>query len=367
MDQDEYPHSEEKHCWTARSRWLSRSCLVVDQWTYSKINLKDVREKQRWSSIEHVHICLRWWVEWPLMTIFFLVSPVLYSLILLCPCTLIVCVCMRACRKRERERERDPRAANRRRRSEGQAKRARERNRVKGTGHYKDAENERKKCIAMKRTIIWRFTVGRSSGVAWWWWRRSLLFFLPLSLSFALHFSFSLSFAQHATSGLSSQTTLPFLLTTSPFFAVLLPSFCKKRPMKTTTATTRWRYDVTTTSFFLPILIWWQIHRVRFQSLKIHDWTWSIPFHDVSPRDFLPLPPPSLSLFLQIKERRSLWTFEDDQSRRENDFLLRLILLSCPCCPIWLAFWMCVAHVPSSLSPSITWMVDSNGEVIHID
>ncbi len=31
----------------------------------------------------------------------------------------------------------------------------------------------------MKRTIIWRFTVGRRSSVGWWWWWRSLLCFPP--------------------------------------------------------------------------------------------------------------------------------------------------------------------------------------------
>jgi hypothetical protein len=37
----------------------------------------------------------------------------------------------------------------------------------------------KKKCIIIKRTIIWRFTVGRRSSVGWWWWWRSLLCLPP--------------------------------------------------------------------------------------------------------------------------------------------------------------------------------------------
>ncbi len=85
------------------------------------------------------------WKKWPLMKTFFLLPPhVLYSLILLCPCTLIVCVCMHVCGKRERERQ----SASRERRTgedEVRGKQTRARKRVKGTGHHKDAENERKK------------------------------------------------------------------------------------------------------------------------------------------------------------------------------------------------------------------------------
>jgi hypothetical protein len=75
-------------------------------------------------------------------TFFLLHSHVLYSLILLCPCTLIVCVCMHVCGKRERQ------SASRERRTgedEVRGKQARARKRVKGTGQHKDGENERKK------------------------------------------------------------------------------------------------------------------------------------------------------------------------------------------------------------------------------
>jgi hypothetical protein len=161
------------------------------------------------------------WKKWPLMKTFFLLPPhVLYSLILLCPCTLIVCVCMHVCGKRERETEREPRAANGRRWSEGQAN-ASEKESKRDRTPQGCREREKKKCIIVKRTIIWRFTVGRRSGVGWWWWRRSLLFFL----SCITFLSLSLSFALHATSGLSGHTTLPILLTTTRFFfAVLLLS-----------------------------------------------------------------------------------------------------------------------------------------------
>jgi hypothetical protein len=82
-----------------------------------------------------------------------------------------------ACVRKERETEREPRAANGRRWSEGQAN-AREKESKKDRTPQGCREREKKKCIIVKRTIIWRFTVGRRSGVGWWWWRRSLLFFL---------------------------------------------------------------------------------------------------------------------------------------------------------------------------------------------
>lgn len=135
-------------------------------------------------------------MKWPLMTTFFLlVSCVLYSLILLCPCTMIVCVRMRVCGKRERERHR---AANGRRRSEGQAS-ASARKRVKGTGHHKDRKNEKKMHCNQTDDYL---TLYRWSSFGCWLVMvttfSSLLLF-PSFITFLSH-----SFALHATSGLSS-------------------------------------------------------------------------------------------------------------------------------------------------------------------
>ena len=117
----------------------------------------------------------------------------------LCPCALIMYMCMCMCAKRDRKRER--RRANReyRRRSEGQA-----------NAHTREREQEQKgqdstrikrtqKCNAVKRPIIWRFTVGRRWSVGWWWWRRSFFFFsssITFSRSHTLLF-FSLRCIQH--------------------------------------------------------------------------------------------------------------------------------------------------------------------------
>ena len=179
---------------------------------------------------------------------------------------------MRACGKREREGEGERHRARAESGEQAKAKwgasiafaRECERERVEGTGHYKDAENERKKCIAIKRTIIWRFTVGRSSRVGWWWWwRRSLLFFLS-RLAFLL--PFSLSFAQHATSGLSSQTALLFLLASTPgFFAVPLPFFVKRPTTRTAKTTTT---QCNNTLFSLIILIIIGIPRAEATSIS---------------------------------------------------------------------------------------------------
>jgi len=129
------------------------------------------------------------------------------------------CVRVYACVRKEREREREtkterePRAANGRRRSEGQAS-ARARKRVKGTGHHKDAKNERKKNALQSNgrlfdalpLVVVRVLVGDGDDV------------LFSSFFLALHFSLALFFALHATSGLSSHTMLPVLLTTNRFF-----------------------------------------------------------------------------------------------------------------------------------------------------
>ena len=149
-------------------------------------------------------------------------------------------------RERERKTEREPRAANGRRWSEGQASaraRKRERERVKGTGQHKDAENERKK-MHYSQTDDY-LTLYRWSSFGCWLVMvttfSSLLFFLS-RIAFRLSFSFAL----HATSGLSSHTTLPILLTTattrffSPFFFFL----CKKRDQRQ-----RHTYNVTTIYF----------------------------------------------------------------------------------------------------------------------
>ena len=167
-------------------------------------------------------------MKWPLVkALFFLLSHVLCSLLFLLCYVLAhwsyACVCMCTATERERETERKRRAANGRRRSEGQAKTS-ARKKWKGQDTTR-IERTRKKSITIKRTIIWRFTVGRRSDVGWWWWRRSLLFFLSF-IAFL-----SLSFALHATSGLSTHTVLLIALVADvPIFSLcFLFSLCYKK------------------------------------------------------------------------------------------------------------------------------------------
>ena len=146
-----------------------------------------------------------------------------------------------ACVRKERERQ----SASRERRTgedEVRGKQTRARERVKGTGHHKDAENERKK-MHYSQTDDY-LTLYRWSSFGCW-----LVMVTTFSslLPFLHYISLSLSFALHATSGLSSHTTLPILFTTTRFFFRCSSSssssfFSVKRP---TTAT----HNVTTTYF----------------------------------------------------------------------------------------------------------------------
>jgi len=126
------------------------------------------------------------------------------------------------CAERERERQsaiREQRTGE----DEVRGKQARARKRVKGTGHHKDGENERKK-MHYNQTDAY-LTLYRWSSF------RCLLVMVTTFSSFflALHFFSRSLFALHATSGLSSHTTLPILLpTTGFFFAVLLFFLCKE-------------------------------------------------------------------------------------------------------------------------------------------
>ena len=132
-----------------------------------------------------------------------------------------------ACVRKERERQ----SASRERRTgedgvRGKQARARKRERVKRTGQHKDAENERKK-MHYSQTDDY-LTLYRWSSFGCWLVMvttfSSLLFFLS-RIAFRLSFSFAL----HATSGLSSHTTLPILLTaTTRFFLLFFFFLCKK-------------------------------------------------------------------------------------------------------------------------------------------
>jgi len=135
---------------------------------------------------------------------------------------------MHVCGKGERERQ----SASRERRTgedEVRGKQARARKRVKGTGHHKDGENEKKKNALQSNgrlfdalpLVVVRVLVGDGDDV---------LFSSPLPFSHCI--SLSLSFALHATSGLSSHTTLPILLTTTRFFFAVLLFFSLQKDQR---------------------------------------------------------------------------------------------------------------------------------------
>jgi hypothetical protein len=129
---------------------------------------------------------------------------------------------MRVCGKREREGERDRARAES---SEGEVrdKQTRARKRVKRTGHHKDGENERKK-MHYNQTDDYLTLYRWSSFGCWLVMVTTFSSLLPLSRCISL----SLSFALHATSGLSSHTALPILLYYYPIFFSLFFFSVKK-------------------------------------------------------------------------------------------------------------------------------------------
>ncbi len=130
-------------------------------------------------------------------------------------------------REGERETEREPRAANGRRRSEGQAS-AREKESKRDRTPQGWREREEKNALQSNGRlfdalplVVVRVLVGDGDDV---------LFSSPLPFSHCI--SLSLSFALHATSGLSSHTTLPILLTTTRFFFAVLLFFSLQKDQR---------------------------------------------------------------------------------------------------------------------------------------
>jgi hypothetical protein len=153
-------------------------------------------------------------------TLFSLFCPLLSFL--LCPCTLIVCVCVCVCMCAERDRAQTE-SSEQRRQSEGQA-----------NAHTREREQKGQDSTRMKRTqkkTHYNQTADYLTLYRWSSFERWLVMVTAFSslLPSSHCISRSLSFAQHATSGLSSRAALLTLLAPTPFFSLFfLSPLCKK-------------------------------------------------------------------------------------------------------------------------------------------